>query len=53
LVHRFLDADRNESRNLADIILDKIREKEFDTQSQVESVTQAPIPPKVRLFSRQ
>jgi essential nuclear protein 1 len=48
LVHRFLDADRHESRNLADIILDKIKEKDLDTQSQVEEErTQAPIPPKV------
>lgn len=50
LVHRFLDADRYESRNLADIILDKIKEKEVDTQSEAAETTHAPIPPKVLLF---
>jgi hypothetical protein len=52
-VQRFLDANRQESRTLADIIIDKIREKETDTYSVTESVavTQTALPPKVIIIT--
>jgi hypothetical protein len=47
LVHRFLDSSRQESRTLADIIMNKIREKEDDQSEANDNASVAPIPPKV------
>mmetsp|Transcript_12668 Transcript_12668/g.19094 ORF Transcript_12668/g.19094 Transcript_12668/m.19094 type:complete len:423 (+) Transcript_12668:67-1335(+) len=47
IVHRFLDSDKQDSRTLADIIMNKIREKESGEDLQEEEMAQAPIPPKV------
>lgn len=50
LVHRFLDSSRQENRSLADIIMNKIREKEDDHDENLEdSAQQVPdvMPPKV------
>jgi hypothetical protein len=50
LVHRFLDSNKQESRTLADIIMNKIREKEAVADEVEEEASVAPIPPKVRYF---
>jgi hypothetical protein len=50
LVHRFLDSSRQENRTLADIIMNKIREKEDGNEDGLEeSSQQVPdvMPPKV------
>lgn len=50
LVHRFLDSSRQENRSLADIIMNKIREKEDGNEDDLEdSSQQVPdvMPPKV------
>ena len=44
LVNRFLKADRSETRTLADIIMEKIREKEMVADEVEEQTT---LPPKV------
>jgi hypothetical protein len=49
LVHRFLDSSKQENRTLADIIMNKIREKEDDNEDLDDSSQQVPdvMPPKV------
>lgn len=47
IIHRFLDLDKQESRTLADIIMNKIREKETGGEEEEENATIATIPAKV------
>lgn len=49
LVHRFLDSSKQENRTLADIIMNKIREKEEENDDMGDNAQQIPdqIPPKV------
>lgn len=48
IVQKFLEPNRNACRTLADIIIDRIREKEQDSQSVAESqATQTAMPTKV------
>jgi essential nuclear protein 1 len=49
LVHRFLDSSKQENRTLADIIMNKIREKDDDNEDALEDASQVPdvMPPKV------
>lgn len=54
LVHRFLDSSRQENRSLADIIMNKIREKEDGNGDELDdSSQQVPdvMPPKVWCFN--
>ena len=47
LIHRFLDLDKQESSTLADIIMNKIREKETGEERDEDEATIATIPAKV------
>jgi essential nuclear protein 1 len=47
IVQRFLGANRNESRTLADIIMEKIREKEIEAEAETALPAASAIPPKV------
>ena len=50
LVHRFLDSSQQETRTLADIIMNKIREKEDENEGNLENTSQQipdEMPPKV------
>lgn len=48
LINRFLHADKAQTRTLADIIMDKLREKEeLENQRQIPSSDSTSIPPKV------